>query len=75
MMNETSDRQQAAKGKFERGMIEYSHQQAKDDSGVTKKKEKVERFLTVQGLLNHPYFMSINEADIAIIIDEFEKFT
>jgi hypothetical protein len=28
----------------------------------------------VQGLLNHPYFMQINEADIAVIIDEFEKF-
>jgi len=37
------------------------------------KKQKQEKYLTVQGLLNHPYFMSINEADVAIIIDEFEK--
>jgi hypothetical protein len=40
-----------------------------------KKKERQERYLTVSGLLGHPYFMSINEADIAIIIDEFERFT
>lgn len=43
--------------------------------GLGKKKEKQERYLTVQGLLNHPYFISINEADIAVIIDEFERFT
>lgn len=29
----------------------------------------------MQGLLNHPYFIAINEADIAVIIDEFERFT
>jgi len=37
------------------------------------KKEKEQKFLTIQGLLDHPYFISINEADISIVIDEFEK--
>lgn len=37
------------------------------------KKEKEQRFLTIQGLLDHPYFIAINEADISIVIDEFEK--
>jgi hypothetical protein len=37
------------------------------------RKERQERYLTIQGLLNHPYFIAINEADISIIIDEFEK--
>ena len=37
------------------------------------KKAKEARYLTVQSLLDHPYFMAINEADISIVIDEFEK--
>jgi hypothetical protein len=37
------------------------------------KKQKQEKYLTIQSLLNHPYFIAINEADVAIIIDEFEK--
>lgn len=37
------------------------------------KKEKESKFLTVQGLLDHPYFISINEADISSVIDEFER--
>lgn len=37
------------------------------------KRQKQERYLTVQALLNHPYFIAINEADVAVIIDEFEK--
>jgi hypothetical protein len=37
------------------------------------KKAKEARYLTVQGLLDHPYFICINEADISIVIDEFEK--
>lgn len=78
LISEPIDKQASAKGKFERGLIEFSHQNASagaiaSESG--KKKEKQERYLTVQGLLNHPYFMQINEADIAVIIDEFEKFT
>lgn len=48
---------------------------AQSGNAQGKKKEKQERYLTVQGLLNHPYFIQINEADIAVIIDEFEKFT
>ena len=37
------------------------------------KKEKEQKFLTIKGLLDHPYFISVNEADISIVIDEFEK--
>ena len=37
------------------------------------KKEKEQKFLTIQGLLDHPYFIGISEADISIVIDEFEK--
>ena len=37
------------------------------------KKEKEIRYLTVDSLLIHPYFIGINEADISIVIDEFEK--
>ena len=37
------------------------------------KKAKEARYLTVQSLLNHRYFIGINEADISIVIDEFEK--
>ena len=29
--------------------------------------------MTIGGLLKHHYFMSINEADISVVIDEFEK--
>lgn len=29
--------------------------------------------MTIQDLLDHPFFISINEADISIVIDEFEK--
>ena len=56
-----------ARTKKEKGMIEYTQ-----DVGEVKK-EKQEKYLTVQGLLNHPYFIQINEADIAVVIDEFEK--
>jgi hypothetical protein len=38
------------------------------------KKAKETKFLTIKGLLEHPYFIEINEADISIIIDEFESF-
>ena len=37
------------------------------------KKEKQEKYLTIQGLLNHPYFIAINEAETTIIIEEFER--
>ena len=89
LMGESKEAQEIAKNKLEGGLIEYSHQNnnantatdkassalKKLDKESSKKKEKVDRYLTVQGLLNHPYFMSINEADIAVIIDEFERFT
>ena len=53
--------------KFDRDLIKFSQ-----DIGVVKK-EKEQKFLTIQGLLDHPYFIGINEADISIVIDEFEK--
>jgi hypothetical protein len=67
LMGETRDKQDMAKSKKDKGLIEYS--QIMGDV----KKQKQERYLTIQGLLNHPYFISINEADISIVIDEFEK--
>lgn len=67
LMGETRDKQDMAKFKKDKGLIEYS--QIMGDV----KKQKQERYLTIQGLLNHPYFISINEADISIVIDEFEK--
>ena len=83
LMGETQDMQNFARSKMERGMIEYTSSNTalqKIDKKVKEseekgKKEKQERYLTIQGLLGHPYFMSINEADIAVIIDEFERFT
>ena len=79
LIGETQEKYGTAKGKFDKGLIEYSHQIQSNlkasEEGQTKKKERQERYLTVQGLLNHPYFMAINEADIAVIIDEFERFT
>ena len=41
------------------------------DGGQTKKKKQVS-YLTVQSLLDHPYFLSINTADISSVIDEYE---
>ena len=83
LMGETQDMQDFARSKVERGLIEYTSSNnaiQKIDKKVKEaedkgKKEKQERYLTIQGLLGHPYFMAINEADIAVIIDEFERFT
>ena len=61
---EADDRE---KEKYEKELIGFSQ-----DVGVVKK-EKETRYLTIQGLLDHPYFIAINEADISIVIDEFEK--
>ena len=56
-----------AQNKFDKELVKFSQ-----DIGVVKK-EKETKFLTVKGLLDHPYFIQINEADISIVIDEFEK--
>jgi hypothetical protein len=40
--------------------------------GVTKK-EKDEKYLTIQSLLDHPYFLRINTADISSVIDQYEE--
>lgn len=67
LIGEGKEKYDFAKTKKEKGMIEYT------SSLGEVKKQRQERYLTIQGLLSHPYFISINEADIAIIIDEFEK--
>ena len=67
LLGEPRAKQELAQSKTDRGQIEYAQ------SLGEVKKQKQERFLTVQGLLSHPYFVSINEADIAVIIDEFER--
>ena len=55
-----------AQGQYNRGLISYS-----GDIGQTKQK-KQERYLTVQSLLDHPYFIRINTADISSVIDQYE---
>lgn len=67
LMGETLEKQDMAKTKKDKGLIDYTQ-----DLGEVKK-EKQEKYLTIQGLLYHPYFIQINEADIAVVIDEFEK--
>lgn len=70
-----------AKMKFDKNLMEFSTQDGKkgqadaDKGGKNKQKTqlKEQKFLTVQGLLDHPFFIQINEADISIVIDEFEK--
>ena len=56
-----------AQKKFDRDLIKFSQ-----DIGVVKK-EKEQKYLTIDGLLNHPYFVSIKMENISIVIDEFEK--
>jgi peroxiredoxin len=38
------------------------------------KKAKEQKYLTIKGLLDHPYFIEITETDISKVIEEFEKF-
>lgn len=57
-----------ARGKYSKNLVGFS-----SEKGTAVKRAKEPKFLTVQGLLDHPYFMSINEADISIVIDEFER--
>lgn len=61
------DKKEKAKKQYDKGMVGFTQ-----DLGSIKKAKEA-RYLTVQGLLNHPYFIQINEADISIVIDEFEK--
>ena len=58
---------EVAQKKYSKELMKFSQ-----DTG-TIKKEKETKFLTIQGLLDHPYFIQINEADISVVIDEFEK--
>jgi len=39
---------------------------------IRTKSKKSTSYLTVQSLLDHPYFLSINTADISSVIDEYE---
>ena len=51
---------------YDNQLINYS-----EDQKVTKQKRK-EKYLTVQALLDHPYFLTINTADISSVIDQYE---
>lgn len=52
-----------AENKFDRDLLRYS-QEVRE-----MKQAKAQRYLTVQSLLDHPYFLAINTADISSVID------
>lgn len=54
--------------KLDADLIRFTH-----DSEDKINKAKEPKYLTIKGLLDHPYFIEINEADISKVIDEFEK--
>ena len=54
--------------KFDADLIRFTH-----DSEDKINKAKEPKYLTIKGLLDHPYFIEINEADISKVIEEFEK--
>ena len=56
-----------ANKKFDKELIKFSQ-----DVGAIKK-EKEQKFLTIEGLLNHQYFMSINVADISVVLEQFDQ--
>ena len=68
-----------AENKFDRDLIRYSQQipasfdstkNSKDGAGGAETSGKSgQMYLTVQSLLDHPYFISINTADISSVID------
>lgn len=62
--NYNEDEYNFAVGKFDRELIKYSGEEAQ--VGNKKKKDK---YLTVQALLDHPYFIKIDTADISSVID------
>ena len=54
---------------FDKSLIKYS-----SSKGAMKNQAvKAERYLTVQSLLDHPYFININTADISSVIDQYEE--
>jgi hypothetical protein len=57
----------SAEEKYKKDLIKDSQDEKEN------KKEKEAKYMTIGGLLKHHYFMSINEADISVVIDEFEK--
>jgi hypothetical protein len=69
-MSVTQDQETKGESKKNLGLIEFTQQ-----TGEELKKSKKERYLTISGLLSHPYFITINESDISTIIDEFERLT
>ena len=81
LAGDAKDRQDFAQSKLQGGFIDYSHQLAGSGDhkaaaeGGDGKKKKVDRYLTIQGLLNHPYFTNINTVDVSVIIDDFESFS
>ena len=54
-------------GKVNRGLIKYAGEKGKT------KQAKIDKYLTVQALLDHPYFLKINTADISSVIDQYEE--
>ena len=56
-----------AERKYNKKLIQYTQEERET------KKDKEVKYLTIEALLMHPYFMNINEADISVVIDEFEK--
>ena len=42
------------------------------DGKLQQDNKKAEKYLTVQSLLDHPYFLNINNADISSVIDQYE---
>ena len=66
--NYTQEDFNKAKSQYDRNLQKFSQ-----DSGDLKNQaKKEERFLTIQSLLDHPYFININTADISSVIDQYE---
>ncbi len=62
MTNSTHDQKKLTLGskKIDKGMVSFSQTLGE------KKKERQEKYLTVNGLLSHPYFIQINEVSFTI---------
>lgn len=61
--------EQQSRHKLDDELIKFSQ-----DADDKVKKAKEQKYLTIKGLLDHPYFIEITETDISKVIDEFEKF-
>jgi hypothetical protein len=66
-IHDTDDEYVKAQGYFSRQLFDYSQ------TLKSVKQKKDTKYLTVQSLLDHPYFLNINNADISTVIDEYEE--